>query len=386
MSNVLLKKRNEVFENMKQIMSIASDKRSEADYTKYDALEVEYNKLTNEIEREVRFSNVDKTLNAVTEKRAIGGEAKHSVDEVRSAFNTYLRTGNSAELRALSEFSVAEGQAAVPVYLQDVIVNQLAKEVVARTLPGVRIIQTQSTLDIPVVATVPTADWVQEAPSGSYDESDPVFGKATLRAWKLGRILKVSNELLYDTPTNLEGALAFEFGNAFAYAEETSFLIGNGSNKPTGIFATSGIGNLEVTGSVSGSQVTDALINLEFALAPNYRKNAVFVLSDAMLKVARTAKDNYGRYLWQPALVAGQPDTFAGRQVFRSQALPSTLTTGVHGGIVDARFVTIGDRLPYQMLRLNELYAATGQVGFQMTKRTDIVVTQAAAVAKLTIT
>ena len=266
---------------------------------------------------------------------------------------------------------------------------ELAKEVVVRTLPGVRIIQTQSTLDIPVVATVPTAVWTDEAPSGSYDvgpTGDPVFGKATLHAYKLAKMLKVSNELLNDTPTNLEGAVAFEFANAFAYTEEDAFLTGNGSGKPTGIFATSGIGNLNVTGSVSGSQVTDAIINLEYSLAPNYRKNAVFVLSDALLKVVRQAKDLYGRYLWQPALVAGQPDTFGGRAVYRSQALPSTLSTGVHGGIVDARFITIGDRLPYQMLRLNELYAQYGQVGFQMTKRTDIAVTQTAAVAKLTIT
>lgn len=385
-----MKKRNEVFEQMKAVMNIAADKRSASDYEKYDALEADYNKLTADIEKEVRFGQIEKSLNEVSEKRAISnGRRNGSEDEVRSAFNSYLRTGRTDEMRALSEFSIGEGGANIPVYLQDVIINQLAKEVVVRTLPGVRIIQTQSTLDIPVVATVPTAVWTDEAPSGSYDvgpSGDPVFGKATLRAYKLAKMLKVSNELLHDTPTNLEGAVAFEFGNAFAFTEEAAFLTGDGSGKPTGIFATSGIGSLNVTGSVSGSQVTDALINLEFSLAPNYRKNAVFCLSDAVLKIARTAKDNYGRYLWQPALVAGQPDTFAGRQVFRSQALPSTLSTGTHGGIVDARFITIGDRLPYQMLRLNELYAQYGQVGFQMTKRTDIAVTQTAAVAKLVIT
>ena len=383
---MLLKKRNEVFEQMKAVMNIAADKRSASEYAKYDALEADYSNLTAEIEREVRFGKVEQSLNAVAEKRAISTSG--GADEIRSAFHKYLRTGNSDEMRALSTFSTGEGGATIPTYLQDVIVNTLAKEVVARTLPGIRIIQTQSTLDIPIIDTVPTAIWTDEAPSGSYDvgpSGDPVFGKKTLRAYKLAKMLKISNEMLNDTPTNLEGAIAFEAANAFASTEESAFLIGDGSAKPTGIFATSGIGSLTVSGSVSGSQVTDALINLEFSLTPNYRRNAVFVLSDAVLKVARVAKDNYGRYLWQPALILGQPDTFAGRQVFRSQSLPSTLSVGTHGGIVDARFVTIGDRLPYQMLRLNELYAQYGQVGFQFTKRTDCVVTQVNAVSKLVI-
>ncbi len=52
MSN-LLKTRNEVYSQMKAIMDTASDKRSEGDYAKYDALETEYKKLTQAIEAEV---------------------------------------------------------------------------------------------------------------------------------------------------------------------------------------------------------------------------------------------------------------------------------------------------------------------------------------------
>jgi HK97 family phage major capsid protein len=383
MSNTLLEQRKEVYEGMKNIMSLKT--RTADDIGKYDELEAKYTELTKQVEAEVRFDAVRKAAEAVTEKRMVTSGGKDHDEEHRSAFIKYVRTGNESELRALSEYSIVGGGANVPTLLYNQITTLLPKLCATRRIPGIKVIPTYSTLDIPVTTGFPTATWTAEAPSASYSGSDVPFSKTTLHAYKLGAMQLVSDELLSDAQTDLESALSFGFAQSFANAEEAAFQIGTGTGQPTGIWAVSNIGSSTATGSISGSQITDALFALQYAVGPEYRANGVYVLGDAMAQKARTAKDNIGQYLWVPSTIAGQPDTFAGKQVLVSSQLPTSWTTGTMGGFVDGQFVTIGDRLPYNMLRLNERYADQGQVGFRCTLRTDIAVTNVNALAKFII-
>ena len=68
------------------------------------------------------------------------------------------------------------------------------------------------------------------------------FGEATFKqvlldAHKLHVAIKVTEELLYDSMFDLENYILEKFGKALANAEEDAFLNGDGSGKPTGIFA-----------------------------------------------------------------------------------------------------------------------------------------------------
>jgi HK97 family phage major capsid protein len=353
---------------------------------KYTELENKFSNITTEIEREVRFQAMEKTLAQVTEKREIAGGNRDVDAEVRSAFIEYAKTGDATNLRALSSYSAAEGGATVPTALWNIITTKLASDVVVRQLPGVDIMTVSSNVDFPIEATAPTADWVQQYPSGSgYGEGDPVFATVSAKPWKCARMVKVSEEILDDNTVNIENYLGNAYANAISVVEEAAFLLGNGSSKPTGLFVASGIGSSTATGSITGSQVTDALIDAKFTLGANYRRSACWVLSDAVVKIAMKAKDMDGQYLYQPSLQAGQPATLLGLPLYVSSQLPTTLSAGTHGGLVTPQYVSVVDRRPFRMQKLVERFAELGQVGFLFSKRVDCVLRNPSAVVKLVI-
>ena len=93
-----------------------------------------------------------------------------------------------------------------------------------------------------------------------------------------------------------------------------------------------------------------------------YRKKAVWVLNDSTIKAVRKLKDSTGQYLWQPSLTAGTPDTLLGRPVKTSAYMPVIAAGAKTIAFGDFSYYWIADRQGRSFKRLNELYAANGQV------------------------
>ena len=108
---------------------------------------------------------------------------------------------------------------------------------------------------------------------------------------------------------NLESYIAREFARRIGAAEETAFITGNGSGKPAGILHTTGGAQVGVTAASATAISMDEVMDLFYSLKTPYRRNAVFLMNDATVKVLRKLKDGSGQYLWQPSVQAGQPDT-----------------------------------------------------------------------------
>lgn len=131
----------------------------------------------------------------------------------------------------------------------------------------------------------------------------------------------MTEELLYDNAFGLENYLLTQFGKALANAEEDAFLNGDGTGKPTGIFAETGGG--QIAGMVTSSAAkTDDIIDLVYTLKRPYRKNAVFIMNDKTLASLRKLKDNNGAYIWQTSYQAGEPDKVLGYTVHTSAYAP----------------------------------------------------------------
>lgn len=60
-----------------------------------------------------------------------------------------------------------------------------------------------------------------------------------------------------------------------------------------------------------------------FVLKRPYRKNAKFIMNDQTISLLRKLKDNNGAYMWQSALVAGEPDRLLGYPVYTSEFVPT---------------------------------------------------------------
>ena len=269
---------------------------------------------------------------------------------------------------ALQEGTDSEGGYLVPDEFEHTLVEALESENIFRKLA--HIIQTASgDRKIPVVATKGTASWVDE--EGQISESDDSFTQVSIGAYKLGTLIKVSNELLNDSVFNLEQYISKEFARRIGNKEEDAFFNGNGTGKPVGIFNATGGAEVGVTAASSTAITADEVIDLFYSLGAPYRKNAVWVVNDATVKAIRKLKDGNGNYLWQPALTSGDPDTLLGRPVYTSTYVPTIAAGAKVIAFGDFDYYWIADRQGRIFKKLSELYAATDQTGFVATQRVD---------------
>lgn len=348
---------------------------SEEDTAIYEKMEDEVVNLGKEIDRLERQRDMDMKLSEATSRPMVSLPLGKTEDktgrgssEYRHDFWNVMRKKNATITNALQIGTDSEGGFLAPDEFEQTLIEALEEENIFRKLA--HIIQTSSgDRKIPVVASKGTASWVDE--EAVIPESDPAFDQVSIGAYKLATMLKISEELLNDSVFDLESYIAKEFGRRMGSKEEEAFLIGDGTGKPLGIFQEIGGGEIGVTATAAAAITADELIDLFYSLRAPYRKNAVFIMNDTTVKLIRKLKDNTGQYLWQPALTAGTPDTILNRPVYTSSFAPSAEAGALTVAFGDFSYYWIADRQGRSFQRLNELFAATGQVGFKATQRVD---------------
>ena len=354
---------------------------SQEDTVTYDKMEADVVALGKEIDRLEKQDTLDRELSKplnmpLTGKPTLPGmETRNgrASDEYRKAFWNAMRTrageGLDSVIRnALQIGTDTEGGYLVPDEFERTLVEALDDENIFRRLANV-ITTSSGDRKIPVVASKGTASWIDE--EGAITESDDSFGQVSIGAYKLGTMIKVSEELLNDSVFNLETYISKEFARRIGNKEEDAFFTGDGSGKPTGILAATGGAQLGVTAASATAISIDEVLDLFYSLKASYRNKAVFVMNDATVKAIRKLKDGQGQYLWQPSLQAGTPDTILNRPLYTSAYVPAIAATTKSIVFGDFSYYWVADRQGRVFKRLNELYAATGQVGFVATQRVD---------------
>ncbi|MGN8785922.1 phage major capsid protein [Blautia sp. HCP3S3_D9] len=378
----LREKRAKAWDAAKQFLYAkrgADGLHSEEDTATYDKMEQDVMNLGKEIERLERQVAIDAELSKATSTPLTGKpgakmgkdekeKSGRASDEYKGSFWNAMRVKAPmpSVLNALQEGTDSEGGYLVPDEFERTLVEALEEENVFRTLAHV--IRTSSgDRKIPVVASKGSASWVDE--EGAYQESDDAFSQVSIGAYKLGTMIKVSEELLADSVFDLEAYISKEFARRIGAREEESFFNGDGKGKPLGILAAAGGAEVGVTAASATAITADEVIDLFYSLKAPYRKNAVWLLNDATVKQIRKLKDTTGQYLWQPSLVAGTPDTILGRPVKTSAFMPTAAAGAKTIAFGDFKYYWIADRQGRTFKKLSELYAANGQVGFMGTQR-----------------
>lgn len=363
------------------------DMLSAEDTATYEKMETDVVNLGKEVDRLERQATlemeINKSINQPVRTKPVdytGNEHKtgRATNEYKEAFWKNMRSKSNIDIyNALQIGTDSEGGFLVPDEFEKTLIASLIESNVMRSLCKVVTTSFGDKL-IPVVASRGTASWVAE--EGAITDSDDSFGQITLGAHKLVTMIKVSEELLNDSVFNLESYIAKEFARRIGAAEEEAFIVGNGTGKPTGIV---NMGQLGATTAVNNAITFDEIIDLYYSLNEGYRNKATWLLNDSTIKVIRKLKDSTGQYLWQPSLQAGQPDTVLNRPVKTSVYMPTIASATKVAVFGDFSNYWIADRQGRAFQRLNELYAANGQVGFKASERVDGKLTLAESVKTL---
>jgi len=355
--------------------------------TKYQALMDEFDATRAQIQRDERLAAAEAAIaspgtQAGRQAQTVPGSVQTATasPEYRAAFWQAMRTGVPEEFRALTVGTDTAGGFMVPDEFRKTLIEGLAAEQVMRKLATV-FTSTSGVMTIPTIATNAAAVWTLE--NGAYSTTEPVFSAVTLNAYKETMLTAVSEELLQDSAFDVPALLQRQFTLGLGALEETAFTVGSGSGQPTGVVGSSTVG---ATATATNAVTADELMDLYYSLGRAYRARASWLLADGTIKAIRKLKTGVSSdntYLWSPGLTAGEPDTLMGRPVYASGDMAAVATGNKVALFGDFGYYYIADRQAIGMQRLVELYAANGQVGFRIFRRTDGKLSLGAAVKHL---
>jgi len=303
--------------------------------------------------------------------------------EHKSAFERYMRAGESAglralEMKALSAGSNPDGGYVVPAEIERQIGQRLTVLSPIRAIAGRRTIS-GNVYKKPFMLSGPAVGWVGETDARTQTDS-PTLDLLSFPAMELYAMPAATATLLEDSAVNIDQWLASEIDQAFALQEGAAFVNGDGVNKPKGFLNYTTIANdawewnklgtiaTGTAGAFPASNPSDVLVDLIYALKPGYRQNAAFVMNRKTQSAIRKFKDSAGNYLWQPPATADGRASLIGFPLYDVEDMPDVAANSLSIAFGDFnRGYLVVDRQGVNVLR--DPYSAKPYVLFYTTKR-----------------
>ena len=308
---------------------------------------------------------------------AVSG-ADEASPELRSMIH-YMKTGTyddyAIETRAQTKGTTTAGGYLVPTTTQAKIIERLkafgglADQAETLTTDSGETINWATEDD-----TGNTAEIVAEGAAAASAGADKVFGQASLGAFKYeatgtGNLpMKVSWELLEDSAINLEDHIADNFARRIARKFSVDICVGTGTGQPQGI-VTPQTAFDEIAANAAGPTYGE-LVGANAALDPEYEANAKWLMHPATWWfLVANLLDASDRPLIQANAASGAGTAIEKRLLGHEVVLdPGMPQIGDQTKIIvfgDLRQSYIIRRVNgFHLLRLEELYAVNGFVGF----------------------
>ncbi len=258
---------------------------------------------------------------------------------------------------------------------------QMKKEKIARIRGLCTVHQASGEYTVMVEGDDVVVDYIDEA--GTFGETTPSITPIGLQALKLGALTKVSEEYIADLGVDVMGYIEDKFAKAFAKKEDKEILFGTGTSssktKIRGI--ATNVASANTVTAASQTTVTWTEIKNTIQKLKAYRGSAHIVCSQTLLDIIHEFKDG-DTYMFPQQDEIKQ---IMGIPVVVSDECPALAAGAVAMIVGDFSYYHICDRLSIEMRTLNELYAATGQVGVRGQERIDgdVALKDAFAVLKL---
>lgn len=382
----LLEQRAKVWEQQKAITSEVNSRDEANQYmtsdeqTQWDAMDVEYNTLSQKIASAERMakmtirqteldapigykpvaSNMEVKRNRITEwdkEQALKGFFMRGTDGLKNChYEAAEKCGYNLHSNSLS-FDLFRKQpknrADIDRYIEEIRGTTGQKMASAASTTGGNLVPTDllrkieeamlqfgglrdqatvlrtasgNNLDVPI--TDNSGDSGHILAENSTDSMESVnFGKLTLGAHKYtSRFVRVSLELMQDSAFNLSDFIGSVIGERIARAQAAHFAtLSSTATGPIGITS-------DVSGAVQVSTGQDTasalaityaeLLSAFYSLDASWRGNASWLLSSNSEQIIRKLVDTTGNPIWQPSMQLGAPSLLLGRPVVVNEDMP----------------------------------------------------------------
>lgn len=371
--NEIRQKRAEHWEIMKNFLDTHEQKNGTLnadDTATYRNYEKEMQSLDDAVQRAEDRERRESQLGAAANSRIVEGmggkksEDVRATDEYNAKFVDYIRT--KGVRNDLQESVAADGGVLVPTEFERVLYEKRDAVDPIFELAG-RITLGALEKNVPYVASRGAASIISEG--AAYPDTDDNFDLVVFHAYKYGRIIKATDELIADSVFDIYTYCAESLGRSIGEGEAPHLWTGTGTGQPEGVLTAAGLG---VTAAGTAAITADELIDLYYSLKEVYRGNATWCMNGATVAAIRKLKaQGTGEYLWAPGF-NGAPDTILGRPLRTSENIPTLAADKpvIAFGDINAGY-KIADRRGFEFKILDQLYAANGKIGFRGNARMD---------------
>ena len=388
----LYEERARLVTQMKALNTKEDGEFSEEESRKFDEMNKDFDTLSARIRNLEKVEQFEKD-EAEAEARNQAPSKEEAKTKEEAIFQRWLADGpngisheerNFMEARAQSQGTTTAGGYLVPTgfsyELEKTLADYNAVMQVATIYP------TPDTQDIEWPTIDDTSNTGSlEGEGDALATTDLTFAQVVLYAYIISSdIVKTSRKLLLSTAFNFGAMVNDLLGERIGRKSNALLTTGTGSSQPQGIVTGAGSG---ATAASASAIVMNDLISLQYSVDSAYRRmpNCGWMFNDntaaALRKLAIGAGDARG--LWEPSFIQGQPDKLLGK--------PITINPDMADIGASAKSIIFGDFNKYVVRnvngvffqRLEELYAANGQVGFLGLKYLDGKVLNSAAIKAL---
>ena len=210
-----------------------------------------------------------------------------------------------------------------------------------------------------------TAEYVGEG--AKIAEKTPSLGKVSFTAYKLGVLVKVSEEFMADVAVDAIAWLTENIARAFAKKEDSEILKGTGAGDShiTGILTV--VQDDAITSALATEINLDEIKRLIGALG-EYASGAVLIMNAATKTEISLLKDENGQYYFPPM---AELTAIQGKEIITLDDVDA-MGAGKRAIIAaNLNYYQLVDRQNMKLTVLNELYAETDEKGIKATERLD---------------
>jgi len=363
---------------------------SAEDVTAYAKMETDFDAMSVKINAEQKQIDRERVIGEKTTEAVAHGDTTKAA--MLTAFSNVLRHGNQEAKQIFAALQMDNPTQAGYLVAPEQFVNELIKELAdatfmrqkARVLPPLRFAQS---LGYPTqTAGMSSFAWGTELQAPTADTA-LAFGKREFKPHAGTSEILISKTLVRNV-ANIDALIRAAIAEEVGEALETAYMIGDGVNKPLGLFVASADGiNTDrdvYLGNTATEMKFDGLIEAKYAVKQAYQANAEWIFNRLAVKQLAKLKNSDGQYIWQAAVTLGTPDMLLGKPVNMTEFAPSTFTAGLYLGLYgDLKNYWIVDALSMEIQVLNELYARTNQVDYLCRIETDGAPIMPAAFARI---
>jgi HK97 family phage major capsid protein len=271
-----------------------------------------------------------------------------------------------AEYKAMAVSQDIYGGYWVPPQLSDRLILYMYRFNPFRQIANVVTLPNSDVYEMVRETNAPEVEWIAERGTRA-ETGTTVLAKERIVTHSMYCYPKNTTKILRLASFNVEQWLMESVSRRMAWYEGVSFISGTGAGQPQGINNSIALPQYVTSGSATTIPDLDPLICMQDTLLEQYQPEACWIMNRGTKSLLRQMKDALGRYILEPAVIAGQPDSLFGKPIYYMAAMPA-VTTGsapiIYGNFKEA--YTIVDNPAIQTIQ--DPFTAPGFVKYLFQK------------------